>query len=296
MSRCIAFHSYKGGTGKTTLAANFAASLVQKGNVVFLLDVDVYAPSLDTYFNTTPKKWLNDYLRGDANVDDIYVDLTHKLQINNGGKLCVGFSSGKKEDIYSLDPGTSKKGQSQLQYLRNFILLREELMMKKNADYVILDTSPGIRYWSINSLAISDLVLLTLKMGDLDIEGTQRMAKNIYESFTKFGTSCFLLLNRVSGYCTVPASQEDHINTIRTNNDNKGKNQDEHIGLQIEAPETDDVGKMLSKSINMDVISQIPCYCDIQFNPKEFLTVINNSDHPFSTRLLDLVKKLEQES
>lgn len=45
-------------------------------------------------------------------------------------------------------------------------------MSEFGADYIIVDTSPGIRFWSINSLAIADTLLLTLKMSDLDIDGT----------------------------------------------------------------------------------------------------------------------------
>ena len=299
MSRCIAFHSYKGGTGKTTLAANFAASLVKKGNIVFLIDVDVYAPSLDTYFNTVPKKWMNDYLQGNASINDIYVDLTDKLQIDNGGKLCVCFSSGNKEDIYSLDPGISKQEKTQLQYLRNFIALREELIIKKNADYVILDTSPGIRYWSINSLAISDLVLLTLKMGDLDVEGTQRMVKNIYESFTKFGTNCVLLFNRVDGYCTVPNSHDNNDPTFDNTHNNRIQNNSNNHDVILDFSNTsdnnndDDIFQTLSTITKMDVVSKIPCYCDIQFSKKEFLTSLQYPNHPFSKRLNNLITKLE---
>jgi MinD-like ATPase involved in chromosome partitioning or flagellar assembly len=51
MIKIIAFHSYKGGTGKTTIAANFAAMLAKKVYRVFLMDLDVYAPSLHTYFD-----------------------------------------------------------------------------------------------------------------------------------------------------------------------------------------------------------------------------------------------------
>lgn len=51
----IAFHSYKGGTGKTTIAANLAAFWALKGYRVALLDLDVYAPSLQSYFEATLK-------------------------------------------------------------------------------------------------------------------------------------------------------------------------------------------------------------------------------------------------
>ena len=39
---------------------------------------------------------------------------------------------------------------------------------------MVLDTSPGVRYWSLNALALSDILFLTLKMGDVDIDGTKK--------------------------------------------------------------------------------------------------------------------------
>jgi chromosome partitioning protein len=51
MTNCIALHSYKGGTGKTTIAA----ILVKAGKKVALLDLDIYAPSLHNYFKITQK-------------------------------------------------------------------------------------------------------------------------------------------------------------------------------------------------------------------------------------------------
>ena len=122
MASCIAFHSYKGGTGKTTIAANLAALLAKKGYKVCLLDLDVYAPSLHSYFDVNPKRWINDFLNGTAEVGDIIMDLTSVIQNvspNNGelsllqerqrekitGKLWVGFSSPKKEEIYRLEGG-----------------------------------------------------------------------------------------------------------------------------------------------------------------------------------------------
>jgi MinD-like ATPase involved in chromosome partitioning or flagellar assembly len=60
MAQCIAFHSYKGGTGKTTIASNLAAMLAARGYKVSLLDLDVYAPSLHAYFEYRPKRWINE--------------------------------------------------------------------------------------------------------------------------------------------------------------------------------------------------------------------------------------------
>ncbi|HEX7257158.1 MAG TPA: MinD/ParA family protein [Nitrososphaeraceae archaeon] len=279
MTKCIAFHSYKGGTGKTTIAANFGALLAKKGYNVYLLDLDVYAPSLGSYFDIyEPKKWINDFLLGNASVDDVCMDITKRISDDIKGTLNVGFANSSKEEIYKLEGNVSKQS-SQMQLLRNFILLREELFVKKNADFVIIDTSPGIRYWSINTLAVSDIVVLTLKMGDLDIDGTKKMAQEIYGAFTKFGTLCYLLLNRGPGYCSIPESQNNPV-TITI-----GK----HHGNRIQYDSLED----LSNTIDIGVISEIPCYCDIQFSKKEFLTGLKHPEHPFTLKLLNLASKLE---
>ena len=284
MTKCIAFHSYKGGTGKTTIAANFGALLAKKGYNVYLLDLDVYAPSLGAYFDIyEPKKWINDFLLGNATVDDVCMDITKRISDDMKGTLNVGFANSSKEEIYKLEGNVSRQS-SQMQLLRNFILLREELFVKKNADFVIIDTSPGIRYWSINTLAVSDIVILTLKMGDLDIEGTKKMAQEIYGAFTKFGTLCYLLLNRGPGYCSIPESQHNPV-AITIERRGGGK----HHGNSIQYDTLED----LSNTIDIGVISEIPCYCDIQFSKKEFLTGLKYPEHPFTLKLLNLANKLE---
>ncbi len=299
MTKCIAFHSYKGGTGKTTLAGNFAAVLAKLGFRVCLLDLDVYAPSLQSYFMIEPKKWINDYLYSEADIGDVMQDLTPKVseidmesremqsdssrgaKDNVKGKLWVGFSNAKKEEIYKLEGGadTTRK-----QFLRRFILLREQLITNYDADYIVIDTSPGIRYWSINALAVADILFLTLKAGDLDIEGTKKMAEEIYSSFTKFGTKSFLLLNRVSGYC---APSPLIVKPEMTTSNRSGPST-----FIIETPE--DTDEVLAREVRMTIMSSIPCYCDIQFLRKEFLTALKYPAHPFAKKIENLTLSLSQ--
>jgi chromosome partitioning protein len=296
MPQCIAFHSYKGGTGKTTIACNLAAMLSSKGYNVSLLDLDVYAPSLHAYFDCNPNKWINDLLFENIDVHDIMVDMTPavaKYAANGAnkklGKLLVGFSNPQKEEIYKLE-GSIKTANANIQLLRRFVQLREDLISDYDSDYVILDTSPGIRYWSINSLAVADVLFLTLKYGDLDIEGTIKMAKDIYGSFTKFGSKSFLLLNKVAGYC-IP---RDYPLSSPRAKYNKNKNEN-NSGFSHSLEETPIELKVISNDVNsdaylsdqtrMEMISAIPCYCDIQFKRKEFLTVLQYPDHPFAKQL-----------
>ncbi len=297
MSRCIAFHSYKGGTGKTTIACNLAAMLSLKGYNVSLLDLDVYAPSLNAYFDYSPNKWINDLLFENSDLNEIMVDMTSTLAQHAAdkskkiGRLLVGFSNPQKEEIYRLE-GTIKTANANIQLLRRFVQLREDLISDYESDYVILDTSPGIRYWSINSLAVADVLFLTLKFGDLDIEGTIKMANDIYGSFTKFGSKSFLLLNLVSGYC-IPRTYA--LSSQLTNKANDNVAQPEGTPIEIQSFENElGSNTFLSDQTKMDMISAIPCYCDIQFQKKEFLTVLRHPDHPFAKQLerLALAKQI----
>jgi chromosome partitioning protein len=298
MPRCIAFHSYKGGTGKTTIACNLAAMLSLKGYNVSLLDLDVYAPSLHAYFDYSPKKWINDLLFENSDLNEVMVDMTSTLTRHAAdrnkkiGRLLVGFSNPQKDEIYRLE-GSIKTANANIQLLRRFVQLREDLISDYESDYVILDTSPGIRYWSINSLAIADVLFLTLKFGDLDIDGTIKMANDIYGSFTKFGSKSFLLLNLVSGYCiprtVLPSSHS--ANKSSSGGPSAAAEEEEEEGTTIEIRTfQNELGSntFLSDQTKMDLISAIPCYCDIQFQKKEFLTVLQHPDHPFAKQLEQL--------
>ena len=50
---------------------------------------------------------------------------------------------------------------------------------------------------------------------------------------------------------------------------------------------------LLASETGMEVISAIPCYCDIQFSRKEFLTVLDQPEHPFAKQIEQLVHAVE---
>jgi chromosome partitioning protein len=278
------------------------AFLAKRGARVLLLDLDVYAPSLHSYFGTEPQKWLNDYLLDTAEVSDVMIDLTSiaMKEISDGsaidgGKLWVGFSNPGKEEVYKLEGGKQEK----VQLLRKFISLREQLFSRFNADYLIIDTSPGIRYWSINALAVADVLYLTLKAGDLDIAGTKKMASDIYTALSRFGGKQSLLLNRVAGYC-VPhtlisirgsagsANEQADRTDIVANNNSAADLEQEYGNIVGQNQET--AGE-LSKAVGIDVALALPCFCDIQFSKKEFLTVLHSPNHPFAKMIENLAQK-----
>ena len=275
MTHCIAIHSYKGGTGKTTFAANTAALLVKTGKKVALLDLDIYAPSLHNYFKITPKKWINDFLDSNANIEETILDVTESIHNKEGslGKFFVGFSNPNRDAIFKFE--ISNGTEYWKKQFRKLVFLREQMITKMDMDYIIIDTSPGIRHWSINALSIADKLILTMKMDDLDIEGTKKLLFEIYTTFVRFGAISYILLNRISGYC-IPATTSD--SNIEQNQDHKK------------------VLEELHAVTGANSLSPLPCYCDIQFSPREFLTVINNPNHPFSLKLRSIISEMTNDS
>jgi chromosome partitioning protein len=261
--KTFALHSYKGGTGKTTLIANLAAFYAMGGMRVCLLDFDLYAPSLTIYFRKTPQSYLNNLLSGEAEISDVLVDLSPELGLK--GKLFLGFSSPGKEDIRDIEIKHEMKWQ--LAALRRFLSAKNQLFEEYKIDYLFLDTSPGIRYWSINTLAAADILFLIMKNSDMDIEGTKKMINDIYDSLARFGSKYFIILNKVPG-----ASPTDEL----------------RWGANEKAWEAE-----LEKYVGTQVIGSIPCFCDVQFSRHEFLFAVEQPDHPFSKKLVALAEKIK---
>jgi chromosome partitioning protein len=294
-----------------------------------LLDLDIYAPSFQIYFQREPPKGINNFLDSNAKVEDVMVDATDivnnikTLDTDNNknnyqssitqereltkkaGKLWIGFSSPLKKDIFKLEMADK---DTKKEVIRRFINLRERLVSEYDADYIILDTSPGMRFWSINTLAIADILLLTLKSGEFDVEGTRKVVDEIYTNFTKFGSKAFLLCNRVAGYCVphtikqdteglpsanVPSAPPASSSILRSvvNNDNNNNNKSKSI-IQLQEEQVENTLELidkLSSQIGIKTISSIPCFCDIQFLRREFLTALKYPQHPFAKQIQQLI-------
>ena len=135
-------------------------------------------------------------------------------------------------------------------------------------------------------------------MSDLDIDGTRIVVEEIYRCFIELGSKAFLVYNMVEGYC-VPqqtiSNMEGSINISTPTIARTPYNDDAAPVTQLLSQQTctkDEESGNLSTKLGIDIISIIPCYCDIQFLRKEFLTVLRHRDHPFASQIEKLIDAL----
>jgi septum site-determining protein MinD len=256
MSKTLAFHSYKGGTGKTSIAVNLGAALAKQGASVCLLDYDFRAPSLNVLFKAKPEFWINDYLEGKCEITDTLVDESARLNLQ--GKLWVGFSN---PTIVALKEIMSKDRKWEVRALTKTLTGKKEIIEKKKIDFLIYDTSPGAQYSSINALAGADVVSLVMKADEFDLEGTKELSKGVYEAL---GRKSGMILNKI------PMEQ-----IVASGGAAK-------FGQQIEA------------EVGLPLVGLIPCMCELMAIGGKMIYTIEKPDHTFSRAVGEIGERLKK--
>jgi len=257
MGKIIAVHSYKGGTGKTSLAVNLAASYARRGKKVCLMDLDFRAPSLHALFEAHKTEyWLNDYLNGICEIDKVLIDASRDY--GNGGKLLVVLANPSTEAIRDM---TAKDRKWEMKALGRLLSLRSSLLNDSGLDYLILDTSPGLQYSSINAIVTADVVLVVTSLDASDIKGSQRMTRELYDLFEK---KTGILINKVIA---------DYLSSKE---------------------ELKKFNKYIKSVYSLPILATIPCYCEVLRAAGDFIFSEEKPDHPFTENLEKLATKIEK--
>ncbi|WP_328537667.1 MinD/ParA family ATP-binding protein [Streptomyces sp. NBC_00344] len=165
MSQIITLHSYRGGTGKSSTAANIALLLASAGRRVALVDTDIQTPALDVMFaDTMPAahRSLTDYLIGRCEIEDAAYPADAKA--GHEGFFLVPARSraaGINEIMgRGYDVGLLREG---------FDRLIDSLAL----DVLLLDTHAGFNNETVTAMASSDALLVVTRADRLDLAGAR---------------------------------------------------------------------------------------------------------------------------
>ena len=167
MSEIIAIANQKGGVGKTTTAVNLAASLADSGKKVLLIDADPQTNATTSLgFNR------NDY---EYNVYHVLIGIKKasevilKSKIENLDMLPANIGLvGIEKEFY--DP--NKKNRE--------LLLKKALKpIRKNYDYILIDSPPALGPITINALGAADSVIIPIQCEFFALEGLAQLLNTI---------------------------------------------------------------------------------------------------------------------
>ena len=255
MAKIIAVHSYKGGTGKTSMSVNLAATLAKNGKKVCLFDLDFRAPSLFAILKAKNVEfWLNDYLNSTCEINKAIIDLSDRV---SGGKFYACLANPSTEAIRDI---SSKDRKWEMRALGRLLALRDTLLRDQKFDYLVFDTSPGLQYSSINAIVAADFVVVATTGDRSDVDGTKRMLAELYNLFEK---KTGLVLNKVLDPSATSRKTE--------------------VAAKVKA------------DYQVPLLGIVPCFCEILRAEGNFIFVQDKPDHPFTKIVAEMVKRIEND-
>jgi len=183
-TKIIAFSNAKGGTGKTTVALNLAATLAATHHLKILtVDLD-------------PQGTLGVGL----GVDPRTIDQTAFDLIKTKGAEVESFTVPVRKNLY-LIPNRMRAGSLQqlmMELDRERLLTQKLEKVREKYDYIILDTPPQLEVPTHNALVAADAIVIVLDCGYYALYGVNELTDailSIKERFQKPGLTFRALIN-----------------------------------------------------------------------------------------------------
>ena len=167
MAKIVSIHSFRGGTGKSNIAANVATLLATEGQRVGVVDTDIQSPGIHVLFGLAGEEVrhaLNDYLWGKCEIQQTAHEVTANLNADLKGRVHLIPSSIKTGEITRV----LREGYDTRRLARGLRSLIQTLAL----DVLIIDTHPGLNEETLLSIVISNVIAIIMRPDQQDYEGT----------------------------------------------------------------------------------------------------------------------------
>jgi MinD-like ATPase involved in chromosome partitioning or flagellar assembly len=173
VSKIVSVHSFRGGTGKSNLTANLAASLACRGGRIAIVDTDIQSPGIHALFGFDEERItrsLNEYLWGKCAIVDAAHDVSTTLAGELGGPLAAnGALFLVPSSIRATEIARVLREGYDVGLLNDGF---QDLIDGLDLDYLFVDTHPGLNEETLLSISLSDVLVLLLRPDRQDFQGT----------------------------------------------------------------------------------------------------------------------------
>lgn len=173
--KTLCVHSYKGGTGKTTVAIQLADVLLQKFSEVYLLETDFFMPSFYSLFPEIYKhiQYFSNDLYSDTNLSFEDVFYPHPSKKN----LFISFAN----PFFNSDDPLFTNNQTWFTHIVRQLVHKIMVFKKYHPNaLLIIDNPPGYHFVVINNLLLTNIALVLIRPSVYAVDGTKRLIQDIY--------------------------------------------------------------------------------------------------------------------
>jgi len=194
LAKIIAITNQKGGVGKTTTCAGLCGGLVSLGYKVLAIDLDPQGNlSFSLGVEVEDNYTVYDVMKGNCDIGDAIV---------NGG-VC---------DIVPSNILLSGLELEMTGVGREYVLREQIGYIKKNYDYIVLDTPPALSVLTINAYTASDELVIPMPCEVLALQGIAQLRQTIFAVKRYYNKSLAvrgILLNRYNPRLALTKEVED---------------------------------------------------------------------------------------
>ena len=153
----ISIANQKGGVGKTTTALNLGSGLNREGSEVLLIDLDSQM-DLSISLGLPEVEYTIDYVMKGKDIRKAIMKLEGEIHIIPASK-----------DLKS----------TQITLNKTDVLSKALTNIKKEYDFIIIDTNPGMSILTINALIASDMIIIPIQAEYLALRGLKDFTETI---------------------------------------------------------------------------------------------------------------------
>ncbi|MGF1504165.1 MAG: MinD/ParA family protein [Anaerolineae bacterium] len=170
MTSIVSFHSFRRGTGRTTLIASLAVLLARAGHRVGVIDTDVESPSCQVLFGVEEadvRYYLNDYMHGKCTIEAATMDITDRAGPSVSGSILLVPANPSPVVVMQV-----LRESMDMDRLRDGFT---RLSSEKELNVLLVDTHAGLHEHSMAAMATATRAIFMIRIDRQDYQGTAVM-------------------------------------------------------------------------------------------------------------------------